>query len=252
MWDETAWLDNTGRHLIEQFWQAYGEEASFPRNLEQALALALPVILVKFPRLKLREAERWLQSRGKAFSFNCKSRAVRGCLVAFGGDGYIFVDGTDPVDEQRFSIAHETAHFMVDYWYPRQQALEKFGPAILEVLDGRRVPTFEERLSAIFGQVPIGVHSNLMERENEGQMNSAVWSIEDRADRLALTLLAPPEAVLNGLNLAATAYTERQDMLKKRLQHVFGLPGPVAGTYSRFLLKAAGLEPSWVETLRIR
>lgn len=177
---------------------------------------------------------------------------MRGCLVAFGGDGYIFVDGTDPADEQRFSIAHETAHFMVDYWYPRQQALEKFGPAILEVLDGRRAPTFEERLSAIFGEVPIGVHSNLMERENEGQMNSAVWSIEDRADRLALTLLAPPEAVLNGLNLAATGYANRQDILKNRLQRAFGLPGQVATTYSRFLLKATGLESSWTESLKIR
>ncbi|HZQ09243.1 MAG TPA: ImmA/IrrE family metallo-endopeptidase [Anaerolineae bacterium] len=34
----------------------------------------------------------------------------------------IFLDGSDPANEQRITVAHEIAHFLVDYQMPRARA----------------------------------------------------------------------------------------------------------------------------------
>lgn len=245
-------LDGDSQAAIDLFWQQCGDVEPFPRSLERSLALALPVTLVKLPRLQLRTVEGWLQRRGVAFTFDCRSRAVRGCLVAFGGQGLIFIDGADPDDVLRFSLAHEIAHFLVDYWQPRRQAIEKFGDAIAEVIDGFRPPSAGERVQALLVGAPIGVHTDLLERDDEhGEASSGVWAIEDRADRIALALLAPPQAVLQQVDLSRPRFEQRQEGVTAVLCDRFGLPPAVARSYSWSLLAAIGKGPSWVESLRI-
>src|SRR2546423_9238676 len=135
------WLDNASREAVEQFRQRCGEVEPFPRSLERAVTLALPVALVKLSRPMLRDIERWLERRGVPLSFGCRSRAVRGCLIAFGGRGLIFVDGADPDDERRFSVAHEGGHFIVDYLLPRAAAPSKIREQGTEGFRGVRPPS---------------------------------------------------------------------------------------------------------------
>lgn len=177
---------------------------------------------------------------------------MRGCLVAFRGDGFIFVDGSDPEDEQRFTLAHELAHFLTDYRLAREKAIKKFGPDITEVFDGLRQPTVTERVHALLAGTHIGVYTNLMERnEASGDFNSSVWQIEDRADRIALALLAPPEEVLT-MAAAASQFAERHSAITALLRRHFGLPESIAAAYGRSLLVSIGRGPSWVETLRLK
>jgi|ERR1051325_3807508 hypothetical protein len=86
----SIWLDNASKEAVDRFWQLCGETELFPRNLERSVALALPLSVIKLPRLKLNHIENWLTQHSVNFSFGCKTRAVRGCLVAFKGDGLIF------------------------------------------------------------------------------------------------------------------------------------------------------------------
>src|SRR2546423_1216352 len=247
------WLDNASREAVEQFWQRCGEVEPFPRSLGRAVTLALPVALVKLSRPMLRDIERWLERRGLPLSFGCRSRAVRGCLIAFGGRGLIFVDGADPDDERRFSVAHEVGHFIVDYWLAREAAISKFGEQVTEVFDGLRPPSVTERVHALLADTQLGVYRNLMERDGAGgTARSEVWSIEDRADRVALALLAPPDEVLSCADISAASFEERQDGLIGVLRERFGLSAPVADTYATTLLADAGRGPSWVESLRLR
>src|SRR2546421_204494 len=108
----------------------------------------------------LQDIESWLARRAVPFSFNCRSRAVRGCLIAFGGQGLIFVDGADPDDERRFTIAHEVGHFLVDYLLVRETALAKFGAKIIEVFDGLRLPSVSERVHALLTGTSLGIYTN--------------------------------------------------------------------------------------------
>jgi hypothetical protein len=247
------WLDGTSEKVVVRFWQQCGEIEPFPRSLERSISLALPVTLVKLPHLKLHGIESWFERRGTSFRFNCRSRAVRGCLVAYGGQGLIFVDGADPDDERRFTIAHEVAHFIVDYLLVRETALLKFGQKIIEVLDGLRLPSVTERIHALLAETSLGVYTDLMDREEVGASTSAeIWDIEDRADRVALALLAPPEEVLSEVDSSATSFGKREEAMVSTLSERFGLPNSIAVTYARALLESLERGPSWIETLRLK
>jgi hypothetical protein len=247
------WLDNASQDLINEFWQRCGEMEAFPRALERPLALALPIALIKLPRLQLLDIDLWLKRHGVGFEFGRESRAVRGCLVAYRGQGLIFLDGTDPANEIRFTIAHEIGHFLVDYWLPRNAAILKFGDQIADVVDGIRPPTISERVQALLGNQVIKVHVNLMER-NQGLDNtsSELWQVEDRADRVALGLLAPPEAVWGRFETSANDFAQRLSGLSGCLRTDFGLPIAIAHAYAINLLKTANKGPSWLETLGLR
>jgi hypothetical protein len=243
------WLDNASQDVVNLFWQCCGEVEPFPRNLERSIALAFPVAIVKLPRLRLRDVESWLQRRGTAFQFNCRSRSVRGCLIGFGGMGFIFVDGADPDDERRFTLAHEIAHFIIDYWQPREKVIQKLGGRVIEVLNGLRPPNVNERVYALLASTSIGVHTNLMERDGG---NSELWAIESRADKIALALLAPPEVVLSEVDVSASKFEQRQAVITTTLRNHFGLSTLVARTYSRSLLTTIGKGPSWLESIGLR
>jgi hypothetical protein len=246
------WIDNESQDVIRLFWQLAGEVEDFPRSLERAISLALPVAIVKLPRLGLLDIERWLRMRQVPdFTFNSQNRKVRGCLVAFGGLGVIFVDGSDPLNELRYTTAHEAAHFLLDYWLPRQKAQQKLGLEILEAMDGLRPPNPNERIYALLNQIKIGLQTNLLERDGASALDAILtWKIEDRADKLALALLAPPETVLASCDLSAATFPVRQEAVINCLVNSFGLPPSVASGYSLELLHHIGKGPTWTESLR--
>src|ERR1041384_4119895 len=246
------WLDGASQDAVERFWQQCGEIEPYPRSLERAVSLALPVVLVKLPHLRLQGVESWFERRGATFRFNCHSRTVRGCLIAYGGHGLIFVDGTDPEDERRFTIAHEVAHFMLDYWLLRERAAVKFGGQIMEVFDGLRRPNISERVGALLVGAQLGVYTKLMERDEAGAAHGAVYQIEERPARVPLALLAPPEDVLAEADTAAASFPARHESVSDLLGTRFGLPAAAAKAYARSLLESIGRGPSWVESLRLR
>jgi hypothetical protein len=247
------WLDNVGQSFVDEFWRQCGKFEPFPRNLDRSLALALPIALVKLPRLRLQDIELWLQRRNVNFRFDCESRTVRGCLVAYGGQGLIFVDGTDPDDERRFTLAHEIGHFLSDYWQPRKAAINKYGDEITEVIDRIRPPTVSERIYALLASTKIKIHTDLMERNKRlNDMSGELWQIEDRADRIALALLAPSELVLTKADISSSTYSQRESKLVYLLQIEFGLPCAIAKSYSQSLLTMIGKGRSWLETMGLR
>lgn len=241
------WLDNLSQEVVNRFWQPCSEVEPFPRNLEELISLVLPAKLIKLPHLKLQSIESWLAWRGASFRFNCRSRAVRGCLVAYGGHGLLFIDETDPEDERRFTIAHEMGHFIVDYLLVRETAISKLGDRITEVFDGLRQPSVTERVHALLAGASLGVYTNLMERDETS--GPGLWEIEDRADRIALALLAPPEEVLSESDTSLLRFQQRLEGMVTVLQERFGLPASAANSYAWSLLESIGRGQSWVEML---
>jgi hypothetical protein len=77
-----------------------------------------------------------------------------------------------------------------------------------------------------------------------------VWIIEDRADRVALALLAPPEVVLKMADVSAESFEKREEELTTMLKTQFGLPSSSAIVYAKQLLNSLGRGPSWTETYR--
>lgn len=244
------WPDNSAQEIADLFWQLSGVREDFPHRLERALAFALPVTLVKLPRLRLWDIERWLSQRGKEYRFDCDSRSVRGCLLAHAGVGLLFVDGSDLEDEQRFTVAHEIGHFMADYWLPRRKAIEKLSSDVVDALDGSRPLTLTERIYAMLSSVPSSTYQSLMER-NSLDGNDEIWKAEDRADCIALALLAPSQEIIELMDFLMEPYPTRLERTADILCLQFGLPKRIAGAYASALLAKIGKGPSWIEYLGI-
>lgn len=243
----TLWLDNEAASMVRDFWENAGEEEPFPRSLEEPLKMALPLALVRLPNLNTHAAENWLKARNRAFSFNMPTRSLHGCMVAGGGRGFIFVDGDDSREEQRFTIAHEIGHYLCDAVSPRLRAVSRMGESVLEVMDGLRPATMTERIAAAMLGVDMGPTFDLMARKPGGNALE-LWSAESRADRVAVALLAPPDYVLSLARGGPAA--ARQEAAAFLLRDKCGLPAAMATRYAAELLQAADKGPAWSGWLR--
>lgn len=238
--------------IVEEFWTRAGGPEPFPRDLERPILWALPLAVLKLPRLWVSDVEAWLQRRGIAFQLDCADRPLRGCLVAYGGRGCVLLDGADPEDERRFSLAHEAAHFLLDYLQPRERAVARLGAAILEVFDGLRRPTVDERVDAVLGQASIGIHTHLMERQPDGAFGyGRIVGAESRADRLALELLAPAAEVQRRVTRfqQPSSFQGGIELVVQVLTNDFGLPAAVAWPYAKLIMRSWREGPSFHEWL---
>jgi hypothetical protein len=155
-------------------------------------------------------------------------RPLRACLVAWFGEGFAFLDSRDDPTEKAFSLAHELAHFLRDYLHPREVAAKRLGKAALEVLDGKRPASPDERLHAVLRNFRLGPFTHLLKRDDSGRSLTPVeWEAEIAADRLAFELLAPADDVREAADRCE---------LTKRLVQVFGLPPLAAERYAATLM----------------
>ena len=216
----------------ERFWAAAGAEQSFPRNLEQALAES--GILTVLPRegLRVRTIRAWLEKLGIAHPLNVADRPLRACLVACDGAGFAFIEKTDSEEERRFSLAHELAHFLTDYMAPREAVCRRIGMAAVQVLDGKRVATPEERVRAWCSRTDLGLQVHLMDR---AVVRFAVRDAEANADRLAYELLAPAADVFNHATDVASATEALIDFHR--------LPAAQAEHYASLLFPPPRMDP---------
>jgi hypothetical protein len=205
-------------HVAATFWTKAGGRLRFgaPVDMVSAAAAALPISVVGIPNLDTSAIGRISARTGTPWAEG-SPRPLRGCLLADAGIGLVFVDNADPEDEQRFTVAHEVAHFILHYLKPREEALSVLGAGIAAVLDRLRPPTGGERLSAALRSVPIEPFRHAMERDPRSSHARRVELIEDEADDLAVELIAPWCELTCGLNMEPGQIRER-----------FGLPSQIA------------------------
>jgi hypothetical protein len=177
------------------------------------------------PGLSINNIQAWFSKRGCEIRFDGQDRRLRGCLTAVGGTAIIFIDGADSTAEHRFTFAHETAHFLLDYLLPRLRATDLLGPAILEVLDGLRPPTETEGIDAAINACPLGLHYHLLDRR---ERTGHISAVESRADQLAWELLAPDEELACRFGAKSISAVD----VCAELIHVYGLPSPEAARYA--------------------
>jgi hypothetical protein len=214
--------------IASDFWQDTGYNQCFPRPIEQALACKLPMTVVKLPDVTVRSVGTWLRKQKHCRVMPTYDSDLMGCLFAHKDHGFIFVCGTDPPDEQRFTLAHDGAHFILDYWLPRLQVIEALGPSIKPVLDGDRRATVEERATAVLAGVRLGPHWHLLPRPGrQVEDEPHVARVEDRADLLGLELVAPKRCILQIIRGQVAANGTNLHEYYRILAAHFGLPAYV-------------------------
>jgi hypothetical protein len=218
--------------IADDFWHGLGHLKKFPRDIETAVTMRLPVGILKLPQLTGSTVADWLRERQLIVTTPLQRRQLMGCLVAYRGHGIIFLCGADDRDEQRLTIAHEAAHLLHDYLLPRNRAITVFGSSITEVLDGLRPPTPAERVEAVLEAVSLGAHVHLLPRSDRGwNFEPIVLESESRADAVALELLAPA-ACRGALITKLLAKGNSAENICAALGTHFGIP---AGVFRQFV-----------------
>jgi hypothetical protein len=237
--------DTLIENTAQEFWALAGEAPRYPCDIKVAITLTMPLELFATPGLRVSDVLDWTQRVRISYRMPGRDRRLHGCLLADRDKGVIFYDARDPEDEQRFTLAHELAHFLLDYQAPRRRAVAILGASILPVLDGDRPPTVTERVHAVLSTVPLGTMSHFMERPDEGLPATIVIDIEDRADHLALELLAPGSSLqeMMSRSTAPRGFNKRLLFLAQQLTALYGLPTSIASSYARYVLAQLG-EPS--------
>jgi hypothetical protein len=204
----------------------------FPRDLAEDIPLALPITVVPLPHLTPQKGREWLASHECKYGKLVGKKGLKnGFTVASSGVAVLFLNSTDPADEQRFTLAHEVAHFVLDHIQPRLRAEKAWGGSILSMLDGDQAPSISEQLFTVFERIPYSVQSSFMDRNDQGEPDTGlVMESELRADRLAFELLAPRQELLPLLQ-----HGGRKE-LESSLISRFGLPVKEARAYARWLL----------------
>ena len=219
------------RIAAARFWARAGVTEPFPRRLTPTIAAILPVAVILLPKLSIASMSDWLSRRGARCPALVGSRRLRGCLVAQRGHGFIFVDGSLGDDEQRLTVAHETAHFLHHYEGPRLAALTLLGPSIGPVLDGDRRATASEELRGALREVPLGVYSHALDRSASGLPSEETAQLETEADLIGFELLAP---------MAAIRASARKDAYPRALTAQFGLPPWAAARWGAWIASREG------------
>jgi len=211
-------------------------ETVLPRDVE-SLLWAIQLECVAIADLDIQKALAWLQERKLVLPKRVRGqqRPIFGCLVAARDRGYIFVDSNASEQERRFTVAHETGHFLFDYKKPRQAAVQALGGSIIPVLDGQRKPTETERIHAILSSTKLNVFVDLLLRGPNNQIiSNETTKAEVRADQVALELLAPYRDVLRRAKILHSSLSAEQIQARTKplLTDEYGLPGSVAVEYS--------------------
>jgi hypothetical protein len=221
--------------LADRFWKDAGDIESFPRSLRKPIEDAVPLSVVPLSQPTVDSVRDWLRANGVDCRITTPNRRLRACLFARFGNGFAFIDSDDSENEQRFSLAHELAHFLRDYLHPRERVLRNLGRSALDVLDGRRSPTPDERVHALLSGIRVGYHVHFMDRDDDGSPSDAIAEVESDADRLAYELLAPVDVIAS---LYPNGMVKRQALIEMLIDR-FGMPRRPAERYAAILCPRA-------------
>lgn len=221
----------------------------FPRDLATIAPFTLPVSIVTRAGLTTNDVLATVASAIERDVRFLKERRLRGCLVAHAGNGMIFLDEDDAA-QMRFAAAHELAHFVGHYLTRREIAIARLGGGIVEVLDGHRPPSAQERLAGILTGCPLGTFADVMERDDGVPLTAAAEIMEYEADEAAFLALAPIGPVI-ARTLDRSSAVERASVAIC-LAEDFGLSQIEADRHAPRIVNAARRNrPSFVEQLRL-
>lgn len=222
----------------QDFWESARVPRSVPADLETACQRALPLSLISMSELSIQKVFEWSRKLGLDVRTPTVNRPLHAMLWAFKGHGFLFVNASDSFEDRLFSMAHESAHFILDYQMVRQRATKTVGPEVCNALDGERIASLDERIHGALQGISVQPHTHLLARTSDGLIQSAsVLLSESMADHLAFELLAPSEAAFKVFSsaLERTTRDAAEAMLCAQLQENFGFPPRAAKTYAAII-----------------
>jgi IrrE N-terminal-like domain len=238
--------------IAREFWSTADQVHRLNFDILSAVNASLIIDLIPVQQLSLGNIETWLAARTITIDLHVNDRSLHGALLIKDGSVFMFVDATGDEVQQRFTIAHEVSHFLLDYQLPKERAILALGKEIEDVLNGTSAPTTAQLVLSVIKGINIDPYTFLIEKTGNGSFIS--WSnfnSENEADYLALELLAPRIMVINDTVSSAKRLTYSQFTRKSHeiLMKKYRIPSEVAHQYATELAYSVTNGPSFLDKL---
>ncbi|ASS49912.1 MAG: hypothetical protein A3D31_10055 [Candidatus Fluviicola riflensis] len=239
--------------IAREFWSKADPVHRNGLDISSAVDDVLPVNVVHLQQLSWKVIECWLKNLGvNDIEIEVNDRELHGVIMIREGFGFIFVNADDGTIQQRFTIAHEVSHFLLDYQMPREQAMLAIGTEIEDVLNGKAEATRFQQVKALIKGISIQPYTHLIEKSGDGSfLNWMNYTSENEADYLALELLAPRSVVIKGT--IATARRLNYNQFTRKCEEIlmknYQIPAKVAHQYAVELAYSITNGPSFLDKL---
>lgn len=158
---------------------------------------------------------------------------IEGFLIVVGGDALIFLD-PDPPERFQFNLAHEIAHYLIEYHHPASRVQRGLGMEALQMKNGEVALSIEMRIKAFLMKINIQPFTHLLDLSGlSARDRIRVSNAEINADRLAFELLAPFQQVKPVV--MAKRYGDVVNKAEKLLRAHYGFPDIEAGLYAEWI-----------------
>lgn len=190
-------------------------------------------LLVKYIRnLTRRGIEAWLNRSQIKVHLPMPDQALYGFLYVQNEMVIIFLEADADPKERKFTLAHELAHYLLEYVWPQQQAIRVLGQGAASLFSKRRLPDLKERVWGTLHDLPLYPRKDLLSnKQMDAAGRLALAAAENNADMLAFELMAPFELLRSceqqGNHRATFMY------IHNLLQTVFDFPPTQAQIYAQ-------------------
>ncbi len=238
--------------IAREFWSTVDQVYRDSFDIVSAVDASLIIDLVMIKELSLQKIETWLAERTISIEFDVNDRGLHGALMIKTGSVFMFVEDSQNEIQQRFTVAHEVSHFLLDYHVPKEKAILALGKEIEDVLNGNLAASNPQLALSVIKGITIDPYTFLIENNGNGSFLS--WSnfnSENEADYLALELLAPRAKVINETVSSTKRLTYSQFTRKSQeiLIGKYGIPSEVARQYASELAYSVTNGPSFLDKL---
>ncbi len=240
------------QRIAHEFWSKADPKHRLDFDIMNAVNGSLTVDLIPVQQLSLQKIDSWLVARTINIGIDVNDRNLHGALLIKNGSVFMFIDAAVCEMEQRFTVAHEVSHFLLDYQLPRERAILAFGQEIEEVLNGNASASTSQLVMSVIKGIDLNPYTLLIEKTGNGSFsNWCNFNSENEADYLALELLAPRARVINDTVSSARRLTYAQFTRKSQeiLIEKYRIPVTVAHQYASELAYSVTKGPSFLDKL---
>lgn len=232
--------------LADEFWKGFNR----PGELRKAAKRYCQIFEIKdlsYFRLKSWYASN-LPALGQKILLPPEDRKLHGFFDHWKNQGLLFLNKDDDPPEKCFSLAHELAHFLIEYDRHRKRAIEAMGEErAAEFLEQRT--TTNERTKGLLHGVSFGPFPHFLEMDRQSGFHRYGIAVAERnADLLAYELLAPRRD-MRERTTSKRFYPAKEEAYQVLIRD-FQLPKKQAATYAYDLAEELTGGPSFEDFLK--
>ena len=232
--------------IAREFWATTHAEFRYNYDIVKVVESSLNVQLIRMPQLSPKNITSWLSDHDMNIPLENNERNLHGALIIQNGAVLMFIDTTENDTRQRYTLAHQVSHFLLDYQMPKERTIMTLGKEIAGVLKGNAEASVEQLVQSAFNGMTDKVYTLFIEKDE------AIPS-ENPADSLALELLAPRYQIIHetAAKSILLSYAPFKRKCRELLIGKYRIPSEIAHKYASDLAGSVMNKSSFLSRLGI-